>query len=148
MPKLQIQMPFKNNIQELKVQLSDVLSSKIWTKCPNFKIRLFGDRACFVTQSKSKKNFFQSHFQTTIWILDHLTTGHKSTIQIPDWSGIQMATVPKMVKTSFEGHYSNQTIDWNSPSTVVVQLHQKKNWRGEMNTYHLNTGNLSYVHSL
>ena len=36
--------------------------------------------------------FFQSGFQTTIWIPDHLTTGHKSTIQILDYSGIQMVT--------------------------------------------------------
>ena len=37
--------------------------------------------------------FFQSGFQTIIWILDHSTTGHKFTIWIPDLSGIQMVTV-------------------------------------------------------
>ena len=45
----------------------------------------------FWTQTR----FFQSSFQTTIWIPDHLTTWHKFTIWIPDrhfcsdfgWSG-------------------------------------------------------------
>ena len=33
------------------------------------------------------------YIQTTIWKPDHLTTKHKSTIWIPDSSGIQMVTV-------------------------------------------------------
>ena len=37
--------------------------------------------------------FFQSDFQTTIQTQDHLTTGHKTTIWIPDLSSIQMVTV-------------------------------------------------------
>ena len=37
---------------------------------------------------------FQSDFQTTNWILDHLTTKHKSTIWKPYWSGIQIVNVP------------------------------------------------------
>ena len=31
-----------------------------------------------------RKSAFSVQFQTTIWVPDHLTTGHKSTIQIPD----------------------------------------------------------------
>ena len=38
------------------------------------------------------KGFFQSGFQTTIRIPDHLTIGHKSTIWIPDLSSIPMFT--------------------------------------------------------
>ena len=36
---------------------------------------------------------FQSGFQTTIWIPNHLANGHKSTISIPDKSGTQMVIV-------------------------------------------------------
>ena len=40
-----------------------------------------------------KTGFLKSGFQTTIRIWDHLTTGHKSTIQISDSSVVQMVTV-------------------------------------------------------
>ena len=48
---------------------------------PNGKVTLY-----FGPQT----GFFQSGFQTTIQLPDHLTTGHKSTILMPNQSGIQI----------------------------------------------------------
>ena len=63
--------------------------------CPEFKWLshvTWGTIAIAVFKNH-KPGFFKSSFQTTIWILDHLTTVHKSTIWIPDWSRIQIVPV-------------------------------------------------------